>query len=87
NLTAADYVFMMDPWWNPAAELQAQDRAYRIGQDKPVFVERLILEETIEEGILQLQNQKQALREGLIDGLAEPESLVTRDDLLNLLRM
>ena len=58
NLTAADYVILLDPWWNPAAEAQAIDRAHRIGQNKPVMVYRLICENTIEEKILELQDKK-----------------------------
>ena len=54
NLTAADYVFILDPWWNPAVEAQAVDRAHRIGQDKPVFAYRLICKDTVEEKIVQL---------------------------------
>jgi len=61
NLTAADYVFMLDPWWNPAAENQAINRAHRIGQDKKVFVYRFITSETIEEKIVQLQERKSEL--------------------------
>ena len=66
NLTAADTVIHYDPWWNPAAENQATDRAYRIGQDKPVFVHKLISEGTIEERIVQLQSQKAKLVEALL---------------------
>lgn len=61
NLTAADYVFLIDPWWNPAAELQAEDRAHRIGQTKSVFVYRFIMKDTIEEKVLILQNKKRAI--------------------------
>jgi SNF2 family DNA or RNA helicase len=61
NLTAADTVIHYDPWWNPAVENQATDRAYRIGQDKPVFVYKLVAANTVEEKILQLQQRKQAL--------------------------
>lgn len=61
NLTAADTVIHYDPWWNPAVENQATDRAYRIGQDKPVFVYKLIAEKTVEEKILKLQEKKKAL--------------------------
>ncbi|WP_082805199.1 DEAD/DEAH box helicase [Pseudomonas sp. BMS12] len=68
NLTAADTVIHYDPWWNPAAENQATDRAYRIGQDKPVFVYRLIARGTVEEKIQQLQQRKAALSAGLLDG-------------------
>ncbi len=66
NLTAADYVLHIDPWWNPAVEMQAADRAHRIGQDKPVFIYKFIARETIEEKILQLQAQKRDLVERLI---------------------
>ncbi len=65
NLTAADTVIHYDPWWNPAVERQATDRAYRIGQDKPVFVYKLLTEETVEEKILQMQNAKQKLADAL----------------------
>ena len=61
NLTAADHVFLCDPWWNPAVEAQAADRAHRIGQDKPVFVYRLVANDTVEERILALQEKKRAL--------------------------
>jgi superfamily II DNA or RNA helicase len=68
NLTAADTVIHYDPWWNPAAEQQATDRAYRIGQDKPVFVFKLITRGTVEEKIAQLQQEKTALAAGVLDG-------------------
>ncbi|MDO9256063.1 MAG: DEAD/DEAH box helicase [Bacteroidales bacterium] len=63
NLTEADYVFILDPWWNPAAEMQALNRAHRIGQDKNVFVYRFITKETVEEKIVQLQQNKKDLAE------------------------
>ncbi len=66
NLTAADYVIHVDPWWNPAVERQASDRTHRIGQDKPVFIFKLITRESVEEKILQLQEQKKELVEKLI---------------------
>ncbi len=66
NLTAADTVIHYDPWWNPAAEAQATDRAYRIGQDKPVFVHKLLCQETVEERIHKLQQEKAALADGLL---------------------
>jgi superfamily II DNA or RNA helicase len=66
NLTAADYVFILDPWWNPAAEMQALHRAHRIGQDKNVFVYRFITNETIEEKIQHLQRRKKELSESMI---------------------
>ncbi|SEQ41272.1 Superfamily II DNA or RNA helicase, SNF2 family [Solimonas aquatica] len=65
NLTAADTVIHYDPWWNPAAENQASDRAHRIGQDKPVFVYKLLSEDTVEEKIAELQQHKRELAEGL----------------------
>jgi SNF2 family DNA or RNA helicase len=82
NLTAADHVFLVDPWWNPAVEEQAFDRAHRIGQDKPVFVYRLVAQETVEERILALSSDKRALADAAT-GIA-PAAL-TRDDLLRLL--
>ncbi len=66
NLTAADYVINIDPWWNPAVEMQAADRAHRIGQDKPVFIYKLIARDTVEEKILQLQEKKKDLVEQII---------------------
>jgi SNF2 family DNA or RNA helicase len=67
NLTQADYVFMLDPWWNPAVERQAIDRAHRIGQDKPVFIYKFISKETVEEKILLLQQKKTELANSLIE--------------------
>lgn len=66
NLTAADYVLHIDPWWNPAVEMQASDRTHRIGQDKPVFVYKLIARDSVEEKILQLQERKKALVDQII---------------------
>ncbi|MFT4175137.1 MAG: DEAD/DEAH box helicase [Luteolibacter sp.] len=66
NLTAADTVIHFDPWWNPAAENQATDRAYRIGQDKPVFVHKLLCQETVEERIHKLQQEKGKLASGIL---------------------
>jgi SNF2 family DNA or RNA helicase len=66
NLTAADTVIHYDPWWNPAAENQATDRAHRIGQTKPVFVHKLVCRGTIEDRILELQKHKSALVEALL---------------------
>jgi SNF2 family DNA or RNA helicase len=68
NLTAADTVIHYDPWWNPAVENQATDRAYRIGQDKPVFVYKLIARGTVEEKIQALQQEKAALAAGVLEG-------------------
>ena len=66
NLTAADYVFIVDPWWNPAAEMQALSRAHRIGQDKPVMVYRFISSDSIEEKIIALQNKKSQLSDTFV---------------------
>jgi SNF2 family DNA or RNA helicase len=66
NLTAADYVFILDPWWNPASEMQALNRAHRIGQDKSVFVYRYITSNTIEEKIIRLQEKKSKLADTFI---------------------
>ena len=68
NLTAADTVIHFDPWWNPAVEDQASDRAYRIGQDKPVFVYRLIARGSVEQRIQQLQQAKAELARGILEG-------------------
>jgi superfamily II DNA or RNA helicase len=84
NLTAADHVFLMDPWWNPAVEDQAADRTHRIGQDKPVFVYRLVAEGTVEEKILELQESKRRIAEAALGEAAAAASL-TREDLLALL--
>jgi SNF2 family DNA or RNA helicase len=84
NLTAADHVFLLDPWWNPQVEAQAADRAHRIGQTQPVTVYRLVAEGTVEEKILKLQEKKRALFEAALgDGGAAAG--LTRADLLELL--
>lgn len=84
NLTAADHVFIMDPWWNPAVEDQAADRTHRIGQDKPVFVYRLVVNDSVEERILALQNKKRAIADAALGGADQARGL-TRDDLMALL--
>ncbi|HEY4241941.1 MAG TPA: DEAD/DEAH box helicase [Kofleriaceae bacterium] len=84
NLTAADHVFLVDPWWNPAVEDQAADRAHRIGQDKPVMVYRLVARDTVEERILELQDKKRALANAALSE-AGGAAAITRDDLLALL--
>ena len=71
NLTAASYVIHLDPWWNPAVEDQATDRAHRIGQDKPVTVYRLVMRGTIEEAVLELHARKRDLVASLLDGTGE----------------
>jgi superfamily II DNA or RNA helicase len=83
NLTAADHVFLVDPWWNPAVESQAADRAHRIGQERPVFVYRLVSQGTVEEKILLLQDKKRALFEAAL-GEGTAAGGLTRDDLLEL---
>ena len=85
NLTAADYVIHMDPWWNPAVEDQASDRAHRIGQTRPVTIYRLVAEGTIEEQIVDLHRHKRHLAEQLLDGTDATGRLST-DELLELLR-
>ena len=83
NLTAADTVIHYDPWWNPAAENQATDRAHRIGQDKPVFVYKMITAGTVEEKILEMQARKQQLADALFsDG--SKGSAITSEDLKSL---
>ncbi len=84
NLTAADHVFLLDPWWNPAVEDQAADRAHRIGQDKSVMVYRLVAKDTVEEGILALQDKKRRLAEAALGGAGQAAA-ITREDLLALL--
>ncbi len=84
NLTSADYVFIIDPWWNPAAENQAINRAHRIGQDKKVFVYRFITEGSIEEKIQMLQNRKSFLAEKFINS-NNPFKAVTREEIIGLL--
>ena len=80
NLTAADTVIHYDPWWNPAVEAQATDRAHRIGQDKPVFVYKLIAKDTVEERIMQLQADKHALASRLYtEGTGSPSSWTSAD--------
>ncbi|NMO13956.1 DEAD/DEAH box helicase [Pyxidicoccus fallax] len=84
NLTAADHVFLVDPWWNPSVEAQAADRAHRIGQQRPVMVYRLVSQGTVEEKILTLQEKKRALFESALGG-AEGATALTRADLMQLL--
>ena len=81
NLTAADTVIVYDPWWNPAVERQAMDRAHRIGQDKPVFVHRLIAEDTVEAAIQKMQIRKQALADALFEGTGEGPLALTEEDI------
>jgi len=85
NLTAADYVIHMDPWWNPAVEDQASDRAHRIGQERPVTVYRLVMKDTIEQQIVDLHKQKRALADSLLEG-ADIAGKVSAEELLALLQ-
>ncbi|MBE7451006.1 MAG: DEAD/DEAH box helicase [Kofleriaceae bacterium] len=84
NLTAADHVFLLDPWWNPAVEDQAADRAHRIGQDRPVMIYRVVARDTVEERVLALQEHKRRVAAAALDG-ADAAARLTRDDLLALL--
>jgi SNF2 family DNA or RNA helicase len=86
NLTTADAVIHYDPWWNPAVENQATDRAHRIGQDKPVFVFKLIAQGTVEERILELQKRKSALAAALLDSKGTGMAGLTSEDLDVLFR-
>ncbi len=79
NLTAASRVFICDPWWNPAAENQATDRAHRIGQQRPVTVYRLIMKNSIEEKIIKLQENKKLLSDSLLE-----ESFINDEIEVNL---
>jgi SNF2 family DNA or RNA helicase len=84
NLTAADTVIHYDPWWNPAAENQATDRAHRIGQDKPVFVYKLIAAGSIEEKILQMQEKKAALVNSILSEDAAGAAKFSEDEIAAL---
>ncbi len=85
NLTAANYVIHLDPWWNPATEDQASDRAHRIGQEQAVTVYRLIAKDTIEEKILNLHKEKREMVDSLLEGTDQAVKL-SAEELLDLLR-
>lgn len=85
NLTQADYVFILDPWWNPAVEQQAIDRTHRIGQEKKVFIYKFIAKDTIEEKILALQNRKKRLASALITTEESFFKSLTKDDIREIL--
>ncbi len=85
NLTAADYVVHLDPWWNPAVEAQATDRAYRIGQTRPVFVYKMIMKNTIEERVLALQEAKKGIADQVVQTEASFFKKLSRTDILDLL--
>ena len=81
NLTVANYIFLMDPWWNPAAQMQAIDRTHRLGQHKPIYATRFIAENTIEDRILQLQEKKRLVFDGTVGGDAASMARLTVDDM------
>jgi SNF2 family DNA or RNA helicase len=85
NLTAADYVFILDPWWNPAVEAQAIDRVHRIGQTRPVFAYRIICRDTVEDKILELQKSKRDLADAIISADGSLLRTLSADDLQLLL--
>ena len=85
NLTAANYVFILDPWWNPAVEAQAIDRAHRIGQKNTVFTYKFISKNTVEEKILALQNKKLKLVQDLISIDENVVKSLTKEDIEALL--
>lgn len=85
NLTAAEYVFILDPWWNPAVEAQAIDRTHRIGQTKPVFAYRMVCEDTVEQRITELQDRKRKLAEAIVGGDDSVLRNLNREDLEKLL--
>jgi SNF2 family DNA or RNA helicase len=84
TLTAADYVYLVDPWWNPAAEQQAIDRSHRIGQVRKVFAYRMICKDTVEEKILQLQEKKRSLAADLVADEAGFAKQLTQEDVAYL---
>jgi len=85
NLVAADYVFLLDPWWNPAVEAQAIDRTHRLGQERPVFAYRMICRDTVEEKILQLQQSKKSLADSIISESSSMLKEMSAEDLAFLL--
>ncbi|HSC37116.1 MAG TPA: helicase-related protein, partial [Chitinophagaceae bacterium] len=84
NLTEADYIYLVDPWWNPAVENQAIDRAHRIGQDKKVMAVRLICPGTVEDKIIKLQESKKQLMGDLVKTDTSFLSSLSKEDLLGL---
>jgi SNF2 family DNA or RNA helicase len=85
NLTAADSVFLLDPWWNPAVEAQAIDRTHRIGQTRHVFAYRLIATDTVESRVVELQQRKRRLADAILTASAAPLADLKREDLELLL--
>lgn len=86
NLTAADYVIHLDPWWNPAVEDQASDRVYRIGQKRPVTIYKLISETTVEQKILELHKTKKNLADALLEG-SDVTKKLSKEEILELLQL
>ena len=84
NLTAADTIIHYDPWWNPAVENQATDRAHRIGQEKPVNVYRIVSEKTVEEKVLKLQDRKRQIADAALHNASQAAS-ITKEELMSLL--
>mmetsp|Transcript_11076 Transcript_11076/g.20709 ORF Transcript_11076/g.20709 Transcript_11076/m.20709 type:complete len:166 (-) Transcript_11076:446-943(-) len=84
NLTVANYIYLVDPWWNPAAELQAIDRTHRLGQYRPIRAVRFIAENTVEERILQLQEKKRLVFDGTVGRDAGSLKMLTVDDMKSL---
>eukprot|EP01041_Mallomonas_annulata_P005925 gene5925-11955_t len=87
NLTVANYIFLMDPWWNPAAEMQAIDRTHRIGQRKPIYATRIIVRNSIEERLLLLQEKKKLVFDGTVGGDASSMARLTVDDMRFLFQL
>ena len=81
NLTVASHIYLMDPWWNPAAEYQAIDRAHRLGQQKPIRAVRFVVRNTVEERILRLQDKKRLVFEGTVGGDAAALGQLSEEDL------
>ena len=85
NLTAADYVFILDPWWNPAVEAQAVDRAHRIGQQRKVMAYRLLSRDSVEERVAELQADKKQLADAILNADRSLLQALTPEDLAILL--
>jgi non-specific serine/threonine protein kinase len=81
NLTAADYVYIVDPWWNPAVEQQAIDRTHRIGQTKNIFAYRMICKDTVEEKIMTLKEKKNSLVKDIVSDDSNMVKQLTREDV------
>ena len=86
NLTAADYVIHLDPWWNPAVEDQASDRAHRMGQKRPVTIYRLVMAGSVEEKILNIHEKKRELAADFLEGTSSSVKSLSEEELLALLQ-